>query len=121
MIWLALFKETKGSLLAMRCVWWKVVRLAISMGKLLSGINDGAIVYGRDGLPQEIGSGNTVKVGNCNPAFLLGWGNSFTYKDFSYYFLIDGHFGGEVLAQTQAVLDQIGVSKVSGEARRWGM
>lgn len=70
--------------------------------------------------PQEIGSGNTAKVGNCNPAFLLGWGNSFTYKDFSFYFLIDGHFGGDVLAQTQAVLDQTGVSKVSGEARTMG-
>ena len=89
-------------------------------GKAFERDKYGAIVYGRDGLPQEIGSGNTAKVGNCNPAFLLGWGNSFTYKDFSFYFLIDGHFGGDVLAQTQAVLDQTGVSKVSGEARTMG-
>ena len=106
MIWLALFKETKGSLLAMRCVWWKVVRLAISMGKLLSGINMVRSCMAGTVCPKRSVAGNTVKVGNCNPAFLLGWGNSFTYKDFSYYFLIDGHFGGEVLAQTQAVLDQ---------------
>lgn len=39
MIWLALFKEMKDSPLAIRCVWWKVARLVISMGKLLSGIN----------------------------------------------------------------------------------
>ena len=51
---------------------------------------------------------------------LIGLGNSFTYKDFSFYFLIDGHFGGDVLAQTQAVLDQTGVSKVSGETRTMG-
>ena len=89
-------------------------------GKAFERDKYGAIVYGRDGLPQEIGSGNTAKVGNCNPAFLLGWGNSFTYKDFSFYFLIDGHFGGDVLAQTQAVLDQTGVSKVSGETRTMG-
>ncbi len=34
--------------------------------------------------------------------------------------MIDGHFGGDVLAQTQAVLDQTGVSKVSGETRTMG-
>lgn len=80
----------------------------------------GAIVYGEYGLPEVIGDGNTVKVGNCNPRFLVGWGNSFTYKDFSLYFLIDGHFGGDVLSQTQAVMDQNGVSLSSGEARRAG-
>lgn len=80
----------------------------------------GAIVYGKEGLPQEIGNGNTVKVGNCNPAFLLGWENNLTYRDFSLYLLIDGHFGGDVLAQTQAVLDQAGVSRISGDARLAG-
>ena len=89
-------------------------------GKAFERDKYGAIVYGRDGLPQEIGSGNTAKVGNCNPAFLLGWGNSFTYKDFSFYFLIDGHFGGDVLAQTQAVLDQTGV-RFPERPVRWGM
>lgn len=80
----------------------------------------GAIVYGEYGLPEVVGDGNTVKVGNCNPDFLLGWSNSFTYKDFSLYFLIDGHFGGDVLSQTQAVMDQNGVSLNTGEARRTG-
>lgn len=80
----------------------------------------GAIIYGEYGLPEVIGDGNTVKVGNCNPDFLLGWGNSFTYKDFSLYFLIDGHFGGDVLSQTQAVMDQNGVSLATGQARREG-
>ncbi len=80
----------------------------------------GAIVYGEYGLPEVIGDGNTVKVGNCNPDFLLGWSNNLTYKDFSLYFLIDGHFGGDVLSQTQAVMDQNGVSLSTGRARREG-
>lgn len=89
-------------------------------GKAFARDKYGAIIYGKYGLPEVVGDGNTVKVGNCNPDFLLGWGNSFTYKDFSLYFLIDGHFGGDVLSQTQAVMDQAGVSKVTGEARRDG-
>lgn len=80
----------------------------------------GAIVFGEDGLPEERGSGNTVKVGNSNPDCMLGWGNTLTYKNFSLYFLIDGRLGGDVLSQTQAVLDQSGTSKVSGDARTDG-
>lgn len=80
----------------------------------------GAILYGKDGLPLEIGNGNTVKVGNCNPDLMLGWGNTFNYKDFTFYFLIDGRFGGKVLSQTQAMLDESGISKASGESRLAG-
>lgn len=45
-----------------------------------------------DKIPNVIGGGNTEKVGNCNPDFMLGWSNTFTYKGFSLYFLIDGSF-----------------------------
>lgn len=89
-------------------------------GKAFARDKYGYIIYGKYGLPEVVGDGNTVKVGNCNPDFLLGWGNKLTYKDFSLYLLIDGHFGGDVLSQTQAVMDQAGVSKVTGEARRQG-
>ena len=73
-----------------------------------------------DKIPNVIGGGNTEKVGNCNPDFMLGWSNTFTYKGFSLYFLIDGRFGGDVLSQTQAELDQRGVSLNSGKARDAG-
>lgn len=89
-------------------------------GKAFERDQYGAIVYGKEGLPQAVGTGNTVKVGNCNPDFLLSFGNSLSYKDFTFYFLIDGHFGGDVLSQTQAVLDQAGVSRVSGDSRSKG-
>lgn len=71
-------------------------------------------------IPSVIGEGNTIKVGNCSPDFLLGWNNSLRYKGITVYFLIDGRFGGEVLSQTEAELDQRGVSKRTGEARDLG-
>jgi len=71
-------------------------------------------------IPSVIGEGNTIKVGNCSPDFLLGWSNTFRYKNFSAYVLIDGRFGGKVLSHTEAELDQRGVSKRTGEARDRG-
>jgi len=60
------------------------------------------------------------RVGNPNPKFQLGWNNSFTCKDFSLNFLVDGKFGGQVVSVMQGMLDFYGVSKVSGEARDKG-
>ena len=82
------------------------------------------IVYGTDGdykgLPLVEGDGNTVKVGNANPVFMLGWNHSFSYKGFSLYFLLDWRYGGEVLSQTQAEMDLYGVSKATAQARDKG-
>ena len=93
-------------------------------GKAFERDDNGQIVYttDKDGdkVPNVIGGGNTEKVGNCNPDFMLGWSNTFTYKGFSLYFLIDGRFGGDVLSQTQAELDQRGVSLNTGDARNAG-
>ena len=59
-------------------------------------------------------------VGNPAPKFQLGWNNSFTYKNFSFNFLIDGKFGGQVVSVMQGMLDFYGVSKASGQARDQG-
>ncbi|MEI6409869.1 MAG: SusC/RagA family TonB-linked outer membrane protein [Bacteroidota bacterium] len=59
-------------------------------------------------------------VGNPNPNFMLGWNNSFRYKKISVNFLIDGRFGGKVMSITQAMLDELGVSKASADARDAG-
>jgi TonB-linked SusC/RagA family outer membrane protein len=59
-------------------------------------------------------------VGNPAPKFQLGWNNSFTYKNWSLNFLIDGKFGGQVISVMQGMLDYYGVSKVSGQARDKG-
>lgn len=81
---------------------------------------DGTIKVNDKGLPLTIGSGNTEKVGNSNPDYMLGWSNTLTYKGFSLYFLIDARMGGDVLSQTQAELDYRGVSANSGKARNQG-
>lgn len=56
-------------------------------------------------------------LGNTNAKFNFGWNNTFSYKDFSLYFLIDGKVGGKVISLTQAEMDFAGLSKRSAEAR----
>jgi TonB-linked SusC/RagA family outer membrane protein len=89
-------------------------------GKAFDRDESGAIKYGENGVPLVVGDGNTIKVGNSNPDFMLGWNNTVTYKDFTFHFLIDGRMGGDVLSQTQAILDQYGVSERTGAARSAG-
>lgn len=79
----------------------------------------GAILYDADGIPQPDKS-DYKKIGNTSPDFNLGWQNTFTYKQFSLYFLIDGRFGGDVLSLTEAELDKYGVSKRTGDDRLAG-
>lgn len=93
-------------------------------GKAFIRDEEGKIVYGTEGdykgLPLVEGDGNTVKVGNANPVFMLGWNHSFSYKGFSLYFLLDWRYGGEILSQTQAEMDLYGVSKATAQARDKG-
>ncbi len=51
-------------------------------------------------------------LGNMNAKHTLGWSNTFNYKDFSFYFLIDGKIGGKVISFTEAYLDYFGTSNV---------
>ena len=62
-------------------------------------------------------SGNNDLLGNANPDLLMGWSNTFTYKGFSLYFLVDFRFGGKVMSLTQADLDAKGVTEESAAAR----
>lgn len=84
----------------------------------------GNIVYETEGdykgLPLVEGDGNTVKVGNANPVFMMGWDHTFSYKGFSLYFLLDWRYGGKVLSQTQAEMDLYGVSEITADARDRG-
>jgi len=81
--------------------------------------DQGNIVFDDKNIPVADKS-DYQKIGNTAPDFNLGWQNTFTYKNFSLYFLIDGRFGGDVLSLTQADLDKYGVSKTSGDARNNG-
>lgn len=81
---------------------------------------NGNIKLDETGLPQSIGSGNTEKIGNSSPDFMLGWGHSLSYKNFSLNFLIDARVGGDMVSMTQGELDYRGVSRASGQAREQG-
>lgn len=93
-------------------------------GKAFARDANGKIIYETEGekagQPLIEGDGNTVRVGNANPIFLLGWNHSFSYKGFSLYFLIDSRYGGDILSQTQAEMDMYGVSKKTADARDKG-
>ena len=55
--------------------------------------------------------------GNANSPYQLSWSNTFTYKDFTLYFLINGRIGGKVVSLTEGYLDRWGASERTGEAR----
>ena len=93
-------------------------------GKAFVRDAEGNIVYQTEGdhkgLPAVEGEGNTIKVGNANPRFIMGWNHTFSYKGFSLYFLLDWRYGGKILSQTQAEMDLYGVPQVTALARDRG-
>ena len=52
-----------------------------------------------------------------NADWQMGWTNSFSYKDFTLSFLINGRIGGKVLSMTESFLDGYGLSQRSADAR----
>jgi outer membrane receptor protein involved in Fe transport len=56
-------------------------------------------------------------IGNANPNFLAGLNNTFTYRNLTLSFLIDGRFGGGVASATERWLDYKGLSKRTAVAR----
>lgn len=74
--------------------------------------NDGTPIL-TDGLDQFIG--------NYNPDFMLGFSNSFSFKNVSLSFLIDHRQGGAVIGGTQAIIDAYGHSKASLLGRENGI
>jgi len=95
-------------------------------GEEFGSIRARSVVRNAAGLPvvTDDGSGNlTIEatdfetVAHAQPDFTLGWSNTFTYKDFTLNFLIDGKFGGDVVSVTEAVNDFYGVSQATADAR----
>jgi len=85
-------------------------------GRVLDYDGQGRLLVNDDGTPQ-VKSGEPSLLGNSNPKFQLGWNNNFNYKNFSLSFLFDGSFGGKVMSLTEQILDGMGVSKATGDAR----
>ena len=56
-------------------------------------------------------------IGNANSPYQLSWSNTFTWKNFTLYFLINGRIGGKVVSLTEGYLDRWGASERTGAAR----
>lgn len=56
-------------------------------------------------------------IGNMNSPYQLSWSNTFSYKNFSLYFLISGRIGGKVVSFTESYLDSQGVSQRTADLR----
>jgi len=66
-----------------------------------SGQNVGKVVYNSQGKP--IATSSRILLGNYNPDWLAGIGNTFRYKGLSLGVLFDVRVGGEVYSHTQTV------------------
>ena len=88
--------------------------------------NDGKLIMKDTYLDNEVVaseptlSNQREYVGNSNPDFMMGWNNTFIWKNLSLSFLVDGRFGGKVISLTQSLLDQTGNSKQSAAMRMAG-
>lgn len=65
----------------------------------------------------KLGSSYGRYLGNMNSAYQLSWSNTFAYKNFTLYFLINGRIGGKVISLTESYLDRLGVSQRTADAR----
>ena len=69
---------------------------------------------------RPLKTGERELLGNAQPDYIIGWNNSFNYKNFSVNAQVNGKFGGVVTSQTEALLDGYGVSERSALARDRG-
>ncbi|MFV7234904.1 SusC/RagA family TonB-linked outer membrane protein [Flavobacterium sp. ZB4R12] len=100
-------------------------RYVLEQGKpygVIEGVNikrdaQGRVMLNTDGTIQKT---DFEEVGNSNPDFMLGFSNSFKFGSFFANVLIDGRFGGNVMSLTEAINDEFGVSKATGDARNAG-
>ncbi|MDX1653131.1 MAG: SusC/RagA family TonB-linked outer membrane protein [Brumimicrobium sp.] len=80
---------------------------------------DGRVIYGDNGLPLR---DNELRLlGNYNPDFILGVGNTFEYKGFALNFLIDWRQGGIIVSRTKAVGSTSGVLAETLDGREEGI
>lgn len=76
----------------------------------------GELLLTDTGLPQA--TSDKYKIGEQQPDFLLGWTNTFQYKNFTLSFLIDGRFGGDIFSFTNLNLQRSGIAEVTAPGGR---
>ncbi|MFD0796257.1 SusC/RagA family TonB-linked outer membrane protein [Maribacter chungangensis] len=75
--------------------------------------NFGKIVVDGDGLPLPSEGNVTSKLGNQQPDALIGWSNTFAYKNWSIGFLLDASLGGDIFSGTNRFLQRSGNAAVT--------
>lgn len=78
----------------------------------------GQQVFAANGRP--VATTNRIKLGNYNPDWLMGVGNSFNYKGIRLSFLFDIRQGGELYSETQTVGREGGIITETLEGRADG-
>jgi len=80
---------------------------------------EGQIIYGNNGLPLV---DNELRfLGNYNPDFIIGFGNSIEYKGFALNVLVDWRQGGEIVSRTKAIGSTSGALEETLEGRENGI
>ncbi|UGU14323.1 SusC/RagA family TonB-linked outer membrane protein [Sinomicrobium kalidii] len=72
---------------------------------------NGNLLVNAEGRPVQ--STEQEHLGNSQPDWIGGLTNTFSYKNFSFRFLVDARIGGEIYSATSAALDGNGVSERS--------
>lgn len=81
--------------------------------------DNGNRVYTATGMP--IASDEMVSFGDINPDFLAGVTNTLSYKNLSFYFLIDIKKGGKIVSVRDAFMNSAGTSVITAEHRNNGL
>lgn len=76
-------------------------------------------IFDSKGLPEY--NASQTLIGNSMYNKILGFANTFTYKDFSLYVFFDGKFGGDLYSETNSVLYDIGKHKATLVGREDGL
>lgn len=74
--------------------------------------NYGKWLLDDNGLPQQAG-GAPVRLGNQQADALLGLTNTFNYKQFTFSFLLDGRFGGQMFSGTLDNMERAGTAAMT--------
>lgn len=83
-----------------------------------SGQYTGQMVFAANGRP--VATTDRIKLGNYNPDWLMGIGNTFTYKGIRLSCLFDVRHGGKLYSHTQTVGREGGIIKETLEGRADG-
>ncbi|WP_422081338.1 SusC/RagA family TonB-linked outer membrane protein [Ulvibacterium sp.] len=70
--------------------------------------NFGRLVVDGDGLPLQAADNETFFLGDQQPDALIGWSNTFAYKNWSLGFLIDASLGGDIFSNGNRFLQRSG-------------